>query len=75
MSVLAWIIVAGMAMSGLALVGTLSAVIRESLFRRLVMPLVAPGQGGFHGLAVGSTTHKLLHLAGCPMAVVHAHTE
>ncbi len=28
------------------------------------------GRGGFHGLAVGSTTHKLLHLAGCPTAVV-----
>ncbi|MGA8248791.1 MAG: universal stress protein [Nocardioides sp.] len=33
------------------------------------------GRGGFHGLAVGSLTHKLLHLAGCPMAVVHAHTN
>jgi nucleotide-binding universal stress UspA family protein len=30
------------------------------------------GRGGFHGLAVGSTTHKLLHLAGCPISVVHA---
>ncbi len=29
------------------------------------------GRGGFHGLAVGSTTHKLLHLAGCPLAVVN----
>lgn len=32
------------------------------------------GRGGFHGLAVGSTTHKLLHLAGCPLAVVHQST-
>lgn len=32
------------------------------------------GRGGFHGLAVGSTTHKLLHLAGCPLAVVHRTT-
>lgn len=29
------------------------------------------GRGGFHGLAVGSLTHKLLHMVGCPMAVVH----
>jgi len=29
------------------------------------------GRGGFHGLAVGSKTHKLLHMAGCPTAVVH----
>lgn len=28
------------------------------------------GRGGFHGLAVGSTTHRLLHVAGCPVAVV-----
>lgn len=33
------------------------------------------GRGGFHGLAVGSTTHKLLHMAGCPMAVVKARTD
>lgn len=33
------------------------------------------GRGGFHGLAVGSTTHKLLHMAGCPTAVVHARTD
>ena len=31
------------------------------------------GRGGFHGLAVGSTTHKLLHVVGCPMAVVNSH--
>lgn len=29
------------------------------------------GLGGFHGLAVGSMTHKLLHFAGCPLAVLH----
>lgn len=28
------------------------------------------GRGGFHGLAVGSVTHKLMHFAGCPMVVV-----
>ncbi len=29
------------------------------------------GRGGFHGLAVGSVTHQLLHFAGCPLVVVH----
>lgn len=33
------------------------------------------GRGGFHGLAVGSTSHKLLHLAGCPVAVVNRRTD
>lgn len=28
------------------------------------------GKGGFHGLAMGSTTHKLLHKTGCPTAIV-----
>ncbi len=30
------------------------------------------GRGGFHGLAVGSVTHKLMHFVGCPMVVVPA---
>lgn len=46
-----------------------------------LLVLGSRGRGGFHGLAVGSTTHKMLHLASrahqeiggilCPMAVVH----
>ncbi len=28
------------------------------------------GHGGFHGLAVGSVTHRMLHLAECPVVVV-----
>ncbi len=30
------------------------------------------GRGGFHGLAVGSVTHKMLHLVGCPIVVTRA---
>lgn len=33
------------------------------------------GRGGFHGLALGSTTHKLLYLTGCPTAVVNARPD
>lgn len=46
-----------------------------------LLVLGSRGRGGFHGLAVGSTAHKMLHLASrahqevggvlCPMAVVH----
>jgi nucleotide-binding universal stress UspA family protein len=37
-----------------------------------LLVLGSRGRGGFHGLALGSTTHRLLHMAGCPLAVVHA---
>lgn len=33
------------------------------------------GRGGFHGLAVGSVTHKMLHLTGCPIAVVRSRAQ
>ena len=56
MSVLAWIVVSGLAMSALALVGGASVLIRESLFRRLVMPLVALAAGALLG---GAMFHML----------------
>lgn len=28
------------------------------------------GRGGFHGLALGSVTHALLHFVGCPVVVI-----
>jgi nucleotide-binding universal stress UspA family protein len=37
-----------------------------------LLVLGSRGRGGFHGLAIGSTTHKMLHFAGCPMAVVRS---
>ncbi len=55
-------------------VGPLHALATAS-HRADLLVVGSRGRGGFHGLAVGSTTHKLLHMAGCPMAVVHARTE
>jgi len=55
-SVLAWIVVSGLAMSALALVGSASVLMRESLFRRLVMPLVALAAGALLG---GAMFHML----------------
>ncbi len=53
---LAWIVVSGLAMSALALVGSFSVLMRESLFRRLVMPLVALAAGALLG---GAMFHML----------------
>jgi nucleotide-binding universal stress UspA family protein len=53
-------------------VGPLNALATAS-HRADLLVVGSRGRGGFHGLAVGSTTHKLLHLAGCPMAVVHVY--
>lgn len=55
-------------------VGPLRALATAS-HRADLLVLGSRGRGGFHGLAVGSTTHKLLHMAGCPLAVVHARPE
>jgi nucleotide-binding universal stress UspA family protein len=55
-------------------VGPLHALATAS-HRADLLVLGSRGRGGFHGLAVGSTTHKLLHMSGCPTAVVHARTD
>lgn len=56
MSVLAWIVTSGLAMSALALVGGVSVLMSERLFRRLVMPLVALAAGALLG---GAMFHML----------------
>lgn len=56
MPVLAWIIASGLAMSALALVGSVSLLIPARLFRRLVMPLVALAAGALLG---GAMFHML----------------
>ncbi|MEQ6903439.1 universal stress protein [Nocardioides sp. YIM 152588] len=37
-----------------------------------LLVLGSRGRGGFHGLALGSTTHQMLHFATCPVAVVRS---
>ncbi|MBM7506634.1 nucleotide-binding universal stress UspA family protein [Nocardioides salarius] len=44
----------------------------EASHRADLLVLGSRGRGGFHGLAVGSTTHRMLHLAGCPVAVTRS---
>jgi zinc and cadmium transporter len=56
MSVLAWIVVAGLAMSALALAGSGALLMPERLFSRVVMPLVALAAGALLG---GALFHML----------------
>ncbi|XTP36050.1 ZIP family metal transporter [Mycobacterium sp. TJFP1] len=56
MPVLPWIVVAGLAMSALALVGSAALLIPERLFSRIVLPLVALAAGALLG---GAMFHML----------------
>ncbi|MFY9915284.1 MAG: ZIP family metal transporter [Nocardioidaceae bacterium] len=56
MSALSWIVVSGLAMSALALVGSVAVVVPERHFRRLVLPLVAVAAGALLG---GAMFHML----------------
>jgi zinc and cadmium transporter len=56
MSTLGWIIASGLAMSALALTGSLTMVIPERTFERLVLPLVALAAGSLLG---GALFHML----------------
>ena len=46
-------------------------VLTDASHRADLLVMGSRGRGGFHGLAVGSVTHQLLHLVGCPMVVIH----
>ncbi len=47
-------------------------VLTDATHKADLLVMGSRGRGGFHGLAVGSVTHKLLHFVGCPMVVVPA---
>jgi zinc and cadmium transporter len=56
MPTLAWIVVSGIAMSALALTGSLTLILREATFKRLVLPLVSLAAGSLLG---GAFFHML----------------
>jgi len=43
----------------------------DASHRADLLVLGSRGRGGFHGLAVGSVTHRLLRFAGCPVAILN----
>ncbi len=49
MSTLAWIVVLGVAMSGIAMVGSVTLVLSEKALDRLLIPLVALAVGSLLG--------------------------
>ena len=40
-----------------------------------LLVLGSRGRGGFHGLALGSVSHQLLHYSACPIAIVRPRPE
>ncbi|HZD66072.1 MAG TPA: universal stress protein [Acidimicrobiales bacterium] len=59
-------------MVGRALAGRVAAVLADEARAQgaQVIVLGSRGLGGFSGLVMGSVTHKVLHLAPCPVLVV-----
>ena len=50
-------------------------VLTDATHKADLLVMGSRGRGGFHGLALGSVTHKMLHFTGCPMVVTTAHTQ
>jgi zinc and cadmium transporter len=69
MSVLGWIVVAGLAMSALALVGSVALLMPERLFSRVVTPLVALAAGAVLGGALFHMLPESIAVIGNHLAV------
>jgi zinc and cadmium transporter len=69
MSTLSWIIVAGLAMSSLALVGSITLVLPERTLERLVMPLVAFAAGSLLGGALFHMLPESIEVLGNRLSV------
>jgi zinc and cadmium transporter len=69
LSTLGWIIVAGLAMSSVALVGSVTLVLPERMLERLVMPLVAFAAGSLLGGALFHMLPESVAVLGNRLAV------
>lgn len=69
MSTLAWIMVSGLAMSGLALTGSITLVLSAETFKKLVLPLVALAAGSLLGGALFHMLPEAVEALGNELAV------
>lgn len=69
MPVLVWILVSGLAMSALALVGSVALLLPERVFERLVLPLVALAAGALLGGALFHMLPEAVRVLGNGLAV------
>lgn len=69
MSTLAWIAASGLAMSALALVGSVVVVLPERHFRHLVLPLVALAAGALLGGAMFHMLPEAVRVLGNELSV------
>ncbi len=69
MSTLAWIVVAGLAMSALALVGAVTLVLSKETLERLLLPLVALAAGSLLGGALFNMLPEAVDALGNVLAV------
>lgn len=69
MSTLGWIVIAGLAMSSIALVGSVTLVLSEKTLERLVMPLVAFAAGSLLGGALFHMLPESVAILGNRLAV------
>ncbi|CDZ90255.1 ZIP family metal transporter [Rhodococcus ruber] len=69
MSVLGWIVLSGLAMSAVALVGSVSVFMPEQMFSRVVLPLVALAAGALLGGALFHMLPESVEVLGNNLAV------
>ena len=69
MPVLAWIVISGLAMSAVALVGGVSVLLPDRIFRRLLLPVVALAAGALLGGAMFHMLPQALTAIDNPLVV------
>jgi zinc and cadmium transporter len=69
MSTLGWIVVSGLAMSAIALTGSLTLVLSDAVLRKILLPLVAFAAGALLGGAIFHMLPSAIESLGGPLTV------